>query len=107
MCLTLSVSPSQVSRVLKPSGRFISVTFAQPHFRKRLYARAEYDWSIQQHTYGQGFHYFLYVLTKGEELSQEDAALEKRVQLEAEALSTDTITFEDTQSEDFLANIDL
>lgn len=107
MGFTFSVCPSQVSRVLKPSGRFISVTFAQPHFRKRLYARVEYDWSIQQHTYGQGFHYFLYLLTKGEELSKEDAALEQRVRLEAETPSADTITFEDTESEDFLANIDL
>lgn len=93
--------------MLKPSGRFVSVTFAQPHFRKRLYARAEYGWSIQHHTYGQGFHYFLYVLTKGEELSQEDAALEQRVRLEAEAPPTETVTFEDTESEDFLANIDV
>ncbi|XP_062409946.1 EEF1A lysine methyltransferase 4 isoform X2 [Sardina pilchardus] len=97
----------EVSRVLKPGGRFVSVTFAQPHFRKRLYARAEYGWSVQHQTYGEGFHYFLYVLTKGAELSEEDAALEQRVRLEAEAPPTDAVRLEDTESEDFLTNIDL
>ncbi|KAI4810231.1 hypothetical protein KUCAC02_019072, partial [Chaenocephalus aceratus] len=31
-----------ISRCLKPGGRFVSVTFANPLFRKRLYARTEY-----------------------------------------------------------------
>uniref|UniRef100_A0A671LVZ4 Endothelin-converting enzyme 2-like n=1 Tax=Sinocyclocheilus anshuiensis TaxID=1608454 RepID=A0A671LVZ4_9TELE len=96
----------QVSRVLKPGGRFISVTFAQPHFRKRLYARAEYDWSIKHYHYGSSFHYFLYVLTKGEELSSEDAALERRLLEEAEAPPTN-IRFQEADSEDFLNNIGL
>ncbi len=96
----------QVSRVLKPSGRFISVTFAQPHFRKRLYTRAEYDWSIKHYHYGSSFHYFLYVLTKGEELSSEDAALERRLLEEAEAPPTD-VRFQEADSEDFLNNIGL
>ncbi len=96
----------QGSRVLKPGGRFISVTFAQPHFRKRLYARAEYDWSIKHYHYGSSFHYFLYVLTKGEELSSEDAALERRLLEEAEAPPTD-VRFQEADSEDFLNNIGL
>ncbi|XP_051555442.1 EEF1A lysine methyltransferase 4 isoform X2 [Myxocyprinus asiaticus] len=94
----------EVSRVLKPGGRFISVTFAQPHFRKRLYARAEYNWSIKHYQYGRSFHYFLYVLTKGEELSPEDAALERRLLTEAEALPTE-VQFQEVDSEDFLNNI--
>ncbi|XP_050985478.1 EEF1A lysine methyltransferase 4 isoform X1 [Labeo rohita] len=96
----------EVSRVLKPGGRFISVTFAQPHFRKRLYARAEYDWSIKHYHYGSSFHYFLYVLTKGEGLSPEDAALERRLLEEAEAPPTD-VRFQEADSEDFLNNIGL
>ncbi|XP_058617530.1 EEF1A lysine methyltransferase 4 isoform X1 [Onychostoma macrolepis] len=96
----------RVSRVLKPGGRFISVTFAQPHFRKRLYARADYDWSIKHYHYGSSFHYFLYVLTKGEELSSEDAALERRLLEEAEAPPTD-VRFQEADSEDFLNNIGL
>lgn len=96
----------QVSRVLKSGGRFVSVTFAQPHFRKRLYARAKYDWSIKHYHYGSSFHYFLYVLTKGEELSPEDAALEKRLLQETEASPTD-VKFQEVDSEDFLNNIGL
>ncbi|XP_067218727.1 EEF1A lysine methyltransferase 4 isoform X1 [Chanodichthys erythropterus] len=96
----------KVSRVLKPGGRFISVTFAQPHFRKRLYARAKYDWSIKHYHYGSSFHYFLYVLTKGEGLSPEDAALERRLLEETEASATD-VKFQEVDSEDFLNNIGL
>ncbi|XP_066508882.1 EEF1A lysine methyltransferase 4-like [Hoplias malabaricus] len=95
---------SEISRVLKPGGRFVSVTFAQPHFRKRLYARTEYRWSIKHYHYGETFHYFLYVLTKGEELSPEDAALERRLWTEDEALPTD-LTYLETENEDFLKNI--
>ncbi|KAM4605282.1 EEF1A lysine methyltransferase 4 [Polymixia lowei] len=92
-----------ISRVLKPGGRFLSVTFSQPHFRKRLYARCEYNWSIKHHTYGDGFHYFLYVLTKGEELSPEDAALERRLLEEDKAPPTPITTMQYEESEsDFL-----
>ncbi|XP_072525110.1 EEF1A lysine methyltransferase 4 [Salminus brasiliensis] len=97
---------SEISRVLKPGGRFISVTFAQPHFRKRLYARTEYNWSINHYHYGDNFHYFMYVLTKGEELSPEDLALERRLLTEAEAPPT-AVTFQDGDNEDFLNNIAL
>lgn len=47
-----------------------------------------------------------YVLTKGEELSSEDAALEKRLLEEAEAPPTD-VRFQEVDSEDFLNNIGL
>jgi len=99
----------QVSRVLKPRGRFISLTFAQPHFRKPLYARRRYGWDVGQHTYGDGFHYFLYVMTKGQELSPEDAALEARLSVADEAEGTPariTVT-QDVETDDFLRNIDL
>lgn len=101
--LVICISP-QVSRVLKPGGRFVSVTFAQPHFRKRLYARAEYNWSIKHYHYGNSFHYFLYVLTKGEELSPEDTTLEKRLLEEVEAPPAEVIC-QEVDSEDFLNNI--
>ncbi|XP_062337844.1 EEF1A lysine methyltransferase 4 [Osmerus eperlanus] len=93
-----------VSRVLKPGGRFLSITFAQPHFRKRLYARRCFGWSVHHHTYGEGFHYFLYVLTKGEELSPEDAGLETRLLEEAEATPTQ-VTTQEEDTENFLENI--
>ncbi|XP_054622715.1 EEF1A lysine methyltransferase 4 [Dunckerocampus dactyliophorus] len=98
---------TEISRCLKPGGLFISVTFAQPFFRKRLYARSEYDWSIQHSSYGDGFEYFVYVMTKGEPLSSEDAALEKNLLESTHASPTKIITAQNDDQEDFLSNIDL
>lgn len=57
---------------MKPNGVFISITFAQPHFRKPIYALDKYEWSIEQYTIGETFHYFVYVMTKGKKLSESD-----------------------------------
>ena len=54
------------------NGVFISITFAQPHFRKPLYAHDEYNWSIQLQTIGETFHYFIYIMTKGQKLKPDD-----------------------------------
>ncbi|KAK4792841.1 hypothetical protein SAY86_023276 [Trapa natans] len=54
----------QVHRVLKPNGTFISVTFGQPHFRRRFFDEQEFTWSVEWGTFGDGFHYFVYVLKK-------------------------------------------
>ncbi|XP_071348023.1 EEF1A lysine methyltransferase 4 [Trachinotus anak] len=103
---------TEISRCLKPGGRFVSVTFAQPFFRKRLYARTEYNWSIKQYSYGEGFEYFVYVMTKGEQLSPEDAALEKKL-LEQKLLEDTksqparTATTQNDDKGDFLSNINL
>lgn len=94
----------EISRVLKPGGRFVSVTFAQPHFRKKLYAHQEYNWAINYHYYGDSFHYFFYVLTKGEELSPEDAALERKVCYQTEDQSI-VVTYQEVEDDDFLKNI--
>ncbi|XP_031137106.1 EEF1A lysine methyltransferase 4 [Sander lucioperca] len=99
---------TEISRCLKPGGRFVSVTFAQPFFRKRLYARTEYNWSIRKYSYGEGFQYFVYVMTKGEELSPEDAALEKKLLEDTKSPPTRVATTQDDDDEeDFLSNIDL
>ncbi|KAM9844792.1 EEF1A lysine methyltransferase 4 [Aulostomus maculatus] len=98
---------SEVSRCLKPGGLFVSITFAQPFFRKRLYARTDYNWSIKHYVYGDGFEYFVYVMTKGEELSPDDAALEKKL-LERSNSPPPMITAAETSNQDdFLFNIDL
>ncbi|KAL4635962.1 endothelin-converting enzyme 2-like [Arapaima gigas] len=93
----------EISRVLKPGGRFISITFAQPHFRKRLLACYEYGWSVQTHSYGAGFQYFLYVLTKGESLSPEDRALEDRLSNEKDLQAV--VHLQEADSEDYLSRI--
>ncbi|XP_044075299.1 EEF1A lysine methyltransferase 4 [Siniperca chuatsi] len=98
---------TEISRCLKPGGRFVSVTFANPLFRKRLYARTEYNWSIKKYSYGEGFQYFVYVMTKGEELSPEDAALEKKLREDTKSPPTTITTTQNEDKEDYLSNIDL
>ncbi|XP_030016789.1 EEF1A lysine methyltransferase 4 [Sphaeramia orbicularis] len=98
---------TEISRCLKPGGRFVSVTFAQPFFRKRLYACTEYNWSIKHYTYGDGFEYFVYVLTKGEELSPEDAAIERKLLEDNEATPISITTTQRDDKEDFLSTINL
>lgn len=58
----------EVSRVLCNGGRFISITFAQPHFRSPLYADTQFDWSLDTFEFGSSFHYFYYIMTKGQRL---------------------------------------
>ncbi|XP_064241523.1 EEF1A lysine methyltransferase 4-like [Passer domesticus] len=72
----------QVSRVLRPGGCFISITFAQPHFRKPHYAQEAFGWSLRHAACGDGdgaLHYFLYTMRKGQPLDPRDAALGRRL----------------------------
>ncbi|KAL2477195.1 S-adenosyl-L-methionine-dependent methyltransferase superfamily protein [Forsythia ovata] len=55
-----------VHRVLKPHGIFLSITFGQPHFRRPFFNAPEFTWSIEWRTFGDGFHYFFYILKKGQ-----------------------------------------
>uniref|UniRef100_A0A3B5L2X2 Endothelin converting enzyme 2a n=1 Tax=Xiphophorus couchianus TaxID=32473 RepID=A0A3B5L2X2_9TELE len=96
-----------ISRCLKPGGCFVSITFAQPFFRKRLYARTAYNWSVRHDSYGEGFQYFVYVMTKGEQLSPEDAALEQRLLEEPKSQPASCPTPQDEEDNDFLCNINL
>lgn len=61
----------EVSRVLRDGGRFVSITFSQPHFRGPLYAKPDFRWSLETHEFGEGFHYFYYLMTKGRTLRPE------------------------------------
>lgn len=57
-----------VSGILSPGGKFISITFAQPHFRVPFYARAKgerYGWDVNIRQFGEHFHFFFYVCEKG------------------------------------------
>ena len=55
----------QICRVLKPEGVFLSITFAQPHFRRPFFSAEDYDWSFRYSTFGETFHYFVYFLQRG------------------------------------------
>ena len=82
-------------------GRFISITFAQPHFRKRILCRAEYDWGdLRIDTFGDGFHFYFYVLTRGRPLLEEPPY--GSVEEEEEHLA---VTF--VEDENFLGNIQM
>ncbi|KAL4555682.1 hypothetical protein LXL04_038310 [Taraxacum kok-saghyz] len=66
-----------VHRVLKPDGIFISIAFGQPHFRRPLFNAPEFSWSIEHTTFGDGFHYFFYILKKGCRLLDTDVGVKK------------------------------
>ena len=53
-------------RVLKDNGVFLSVTFAAPHFRRLFLMATGYTWDMQVATFGEGFHYYVYFLHKGQ-----------------------------------------
>ncbi|XP_008953562.2 EEF1A lysine methyltransferase 4 [Pan paniscus] len=97
---------SEVSRVLVPGGRFISMTSAAPHFRTRHYAQACYGWSLRHATYGSGFHFHLYLMHKGGELSVAQLALGAQI-LSPPRPPTSPCFLQDSDHEDFLSAIQL
>ena len=63
-------------------GQFISISFQQPHFRRPFLTKSKYQWSIQVHSVSdanEAIEYFVYVMTKGESMSEEDQLLEKGI----------------------------
>jgi ubiquinone/menaquinone biosynthesis C-methylase UbiE len=55
-----------VTRVLTAQGRYVQISFGQPHFRKRNYfVRDTYGWSVTHQTFGSGLGYFCYTMKKG------------------------------------------
>ena len=44
---------------------FLSITFAQPHFRRPFLLAERYMWGMEVASFGEGFHYFLYCMRKG------------------------------------------
>ncbi|KAM9583147.1 EEF1A lysine methyltransferase 4 [Trichechus inunguis] len=97
---------SEVSRVLVPGGRFISLTCAAPHFRTRHYAQAHYGWSLRHRTYGRGFHFHLYLMHKGGELSAAQLALGAQILSPPSPLASPCF-LQDSDHEDFLSAIQL
>ncbi|KAG8444983.1 hypothetical protein GDO86_009941 [Hymenochirus boettgeri] len=97
---------SEVSRVLSPSGCFISVTFSPPHFRTRHYAQPSYGWSVSCNTYGKDFHYFLYTMHKGKRLSPRDTEQGQSLH-KPYILPVAMPTLSEKDDEDFLNNIQI
>ncbi|KAG6511367.1 EEF1A lysine methyltransferase 4-like [Zingiber officinale] len=67
-----------VHSVLKSEGIFISISFGQPHFRRPLFERAGFTWSVEWKTFGEGFHYFFYILKKGRRILKSDDCKNER-----------------------------
>lgn len=83
-----------VHRVLKPNGIFISISFGQPHFRRPIFESPEFTWSMEWKTFGDGFHYFFYVLKKGKRLTDEKEC-SKRLDKPSISLFHDELESED------------
>ncbi|KAL5130015.1 Protein TIC 62, chloroplastic [Glycine soja] len=62
-----------VHGVLKAGGTFIS-----PHFRRPIFNAPDFSWSVEWTTFGETFHYFVYVLKKGQRSSHDDIPPVKR-----------------------------
>ena len=56
----------EVSRCLRPGGVFVQITFGQPHFRRRLFERDEFHWTVQVEELAptHSFHFYIYKCTK-------------------------------------------
>ncbi|XP_004507399.1 uncharacterized protein [Cicer arietinum] len=91
-----------VHRVLKPDGIFISITFGQPHFRRPIFNAPDFSWSVEWTTFGETFHYFVYVLKKGQRSLNEDIPPVKR----SEMLPINLL-HEELESEDFAFRINV
>ncbi|MBA0698165.1 hypothetical protein Goari_021670 [Gossypium aridum] len=91
-----------VHKVLKPNGIFISITFGQPHFRKPFFHNAKFTWSIEWSTFGDGFHYFFYILRKGRRCFDDEDFIEK-IQMPSISLYHEELEGEDYI---FLTNIE-
>ncbi|KAL8060487.1 hypothetical protein ABFX02_02G027400 [Erythranthe guttata] len=91
-----------IHRVLKPHGIFISITFGQPHFRRRFFNSPTFTWSVEWRTFGDGFHYFFYILKKGERSSDNSEDTEK-----IKVLPSISLFHEELDNEDYLFRTNL
>ncbi|KAL3144077.1 hypothetical protein ABBQ32_003872 [Trebouxia sp. C0010 RCD-2024] len=56
----------ETHRVLKADGAFLSITFAQPHFRKPFLLSEQYTWDVNAWPFGDSFHYYVYAMHKNQ-----------------------------------------
>lgn len=79
---------SEFSRVLRPGGKLVQVTFAQPHFRRKYLDKPTYNWDILQHeTVAEGLGYFFYTCVKREGVQRQPESEESAALARAEAIS--------------------
>lgn len=62
----------EISRVMKANGTFLSISFAQPHFRSKLYLDRDYGWHVEASLeIGTSFHHYYYHLVKSGKWTEE------------------------------------
>ena len=94
---------SEISRVIKSkNGRFLSLTFAQPHFRTPFISKPKYSWGVEYQTFGTGFHYFCYVMTKGRSELQDQVTVSSAVDISRFDLILEFIWWGDRKKVDAL-----
>lgn len=92
-------------RVLKADGMFISVTFAQPHFRGPFFSAPQYDWGVKHTAFGETFHYFVYQLHRGQkDPNDHKAGCEYNP---SKFALNDGTTHEYMDTEDYLLNMEI
>ncbi|KAJ1744230.1 hypothetical protein LPJ55_004013 [Coemansia sp. RSA 990] len=65
LCENIRRVVDEVDRVLAPGGKFIWITFGQPHFRRRHLERAGWSVAVERLNDG-GFDYFAYIASKSQ-----------------------------------------
>lgn len=65
---------TEVSRVLKPRGKWLYITYRQPHFVKpQLLREGVWEMTVKRLEDGPGtFEYFAYIMTKHGRLHEDD-----------------------------------
>ncbi|XP_066288314.1 EEF1A lysine methyltransferase 4-like [Branchiostoma lanceolatum] len=87
------------------AGRFISISFAQPHFRTPLYVNDAYGWSVRTDKFGDCFHFFFYTMEHGGTLTQQQREQAHRF-FHPPAVDMTPVCLSDSE-EDFLRRIDI
>jgi EEF1A lysine methyltransferase 4 len=66
ICLSCKQEVDEVMRVLKPGGRFLYISFGQPHFRLQHLERTGWESGVKTTVLGDGgiVQYFLYEMRK-------------------------------------------
>lgn len=69
-------------------------------------ADAGYDWNVQIDTFGTGFHYFYYTMTRGLRPSNEVMELRRKYN-ERQTVCHEVTPVSDSEDEDFLLGVDV
>lgn len=99
-------SVASISRVLKKSGgKFISVTFAQPHFRLRFYAKEAFDWDVTFDVINKAdlFHFYSYVMVKGQALDW--TLVQKYTKLGCQRDESESLQEQSDDDQEYLKNM--